>query len=369
MTFIVSLLFLSNHFRSVGSVFPFGWKKVGGGHTPAGCMQRFLKLAVEDVLGEKPDEQQPTAPSAPAPAATRPLPTAALPEAGSKGSAVGPAVVAAVGVEARGSAAVGTAASKPKAGDLTSQPGKASASRAPGPGSAASSSSAASSCKNAEGRATKSIKSAGKRTRPGVSDEAKRPAHLGQAAPAMMLASALVSSVHPEVLQAAMSAAVTSADGLAKRLVGASASGAAHRTRAARDGGRGSGSVSKTARGHCVAMAEGKGDGDVEMRHVDKPAAAGVQGDARKNLGPTANGLQGRAPSGTRAAAHAEGAGSLIEVERQASSAAAARAAVLSAAGLQARGLADLEEKRTETLVADLLEARFVCGCDFGGTL
>ena len=36
----------------------------------------------------------------------------------------------------------------------------------------------------------------------------------------------------------------------------------------------------------------------------------------------------------------------------------AARAAVLSLAGLQARGLAELEERRTEALMSDLLEAR-----------
>ncbi|CAM9848790.1 unnamed protein product, partial [Ectocarpus fasciculatus] len=38
--------------------------------------------------------------------------------------------------------------------------------------------------------------------------------------------------------------------------------------------------------------------------------------------------------------------------------ASAARAAVLSVAGLQARGLAEQEERRTEALLADLLEAR-----------
>lgn len=58
-------------------------------------------------------------------------------------------------------------------------------------------------------------------TRNDRSETGKRPDHLGPPSPALMLASALVSNVHPEVLEAAMTAATAAADEISRRSAGA----------------------------------------------------------------------------------------------------------------------------------------------------
>ncbi|CBN74738.1 Phasmid Socket Absent family member (psa-1) [Ectocarpus siliculosus] len=114
----------------------------------------------------------------------------------------------------------------------------------------------------------------------------------------------------------------------------------------------------------------GEEDGDVEMPDVKDltgPAPRSRPGEppavdtapVAANGGEAGAGEDGRvaaagAPGSRAAGGCASGSSSAGGLEL----ATAARAAVLSVAGLQARGLAEQEERRTEALLADLLEAR-----------
>lgn len=344
-------------------------QKVGGGHTPAACMQRFLNLAVEEALAEERDEQTSVVLSAQAPAALKSAAGASptmtpLPAAGSAGLGAGP--VAAVGVEVGANAStVATPAFSATGQDLSSRSGKSTQ-----PVSSTTREGGASGI-SAEGVRGDSGGTSASSTdfHRGIGDRAKRPARLGPAAPALMLASALVSNVHPEVLKAAMSAATTTADDVARRLAADAVRGGTTPQDSARGGGSlGDGVLDKTG----VMCTASRNDEDVEMRDVQNPAAstttaaaaAGGQGATRKSLTATANGR-------TDAISKEAGA-SVVERENcdagnkvagQAARTGAAQAAVLSVAGLQARGLAALEEGRTEALMSDLLEAR--CGAFF----
>lgn len=225
----------------------------------------------------------------------------------------------------------------------------------------------------------------------------KRPAYLPPAAPALVLASALVSSVHPEVLKAAMSAAIAAADEIASRSAGVwLSSGGEGWSSPPRSNTANEKHTRSSFRGvpHGTGEAYGlhdstgkKDDGDededVEMRDYGRPTAVAAAAQERQERDhppgtPTstrqlqhANGRRRRgmvytdARSDKSAPPTAEAGGWLgaddrseLTLERQAARSGAARAAVLSVAGLQARGLAELEDRRTEALVADLLEAR-----------
>lgn len=284
---------------------------VAGGRTPAACMRRFLTLAVEEVV--EGEDKKPAAPAS----------------ATEAGASVPPNEGGAFGSAANG-------------GGGTSASGAANQS-------------------GLRGRA-----------------EQQRPAHLGPAAPALVLASALVSNVHPEVLKAAMSAAADAADAVARRSVagvGATRDDASRgSSRVSGGGADGEGRGATAVERKRSRSRDEEEDEDIEMRDVDDaPAAAAVgsgKGDSSLRKGkdpdaitPVANG--GRTESGADTSQRKAGAagsggggggpGSVVGPELGS----AARAAVLSLAGLQARELAKQEERRTEALLADLLEARW----------
>lgn len=231
-------------------------------------------------------------------------------------------------------------------------------------------------------------------------NQEKRPAYLEQAPPALMLASALVSNVHPEVLKAAMSAATVAADDVARRSAASwICAGATQEQQQQRDavsgdadddGGSGDDTVCKGVDGTsdtAAGAAERHDEEDVEMSDAPTLATAAVSAgngkEAEKSKDPPsatdgrlnnatsqkASSMSGDLPTVVIEAARVKsgeggegGEGGLSgqeEAERMAARAGAARAAVLSFAGLQARGLAELEERRTEALMADLLEARY----------
>lgn len=321
---------------------------MGGGRTAAACLKRFLDLAVEETLGEGPEEKAPTPPKPAPPSPSLSSTAGALPAAVSYPGAGPPSA----GAGSTGSAgaevgddgiAVSTATS------VDTVPGKDNSSRPekssiPPPPPLAGSAGSAAKGSRGDGDGV----GAGTSTRSAAlgqalaADGAKyRRAHPGQASPSLMLASALVSNVHPEVLAAAMSAA------------SAAAAEVARRSAAARlDGVEGQHGV----------------DEDVEMRDIVDPAAGAAVG-AVAGAAVTAGGLNakeecvgatssrrkgGASQASSSLSSEGGGGGSGVGVEMVG----AARAAVLSLAGLQARGLAELEDRRTEALVADLLEAR-----------
>lgn len=309
-------------------------------------MRRFLNLAVEELLVEDREEEKSRQPSATAKSAAPAFgvvpPATPAPEAGPTGDAAHAAVMA-VGVDVSPALSTGdTAAATPMSLDAPT----------PGEDLVSSQKPDASKPSVASGASTGTDKGVHR----SVGDrERKRPAYLGPETPALMLASALVSSVHPEVLEAAMSAAVAAADDVARRSAAAAAPRAPGGVTDDRVGvqGGGGGHLSGVAGGRRLEGAEGRNDDeDVEMRDVVKQAGGG-RGGRIKEAGPGAY-----VASGGRESGEAVKEKSGVEVERQASRAGAARAAVLSVAGLQARGLAELEERRTEMLVSDLVEAR-----------
>ncbi|CAM9285580.1 unnamed protein product [Ectocarpus sp. 13 AM-2016] len=313
-------------------------RQVAGGRTPAECMQRFLSLAVEDVVqgNEKP------------PAA---VPAAAAAAAAGTGATVEEATgsTAAAGGWG-GAAAAGQQAAT--AGGISSNGNTASG----------------------EGKDAGTTADQG-RSHDRLNQQQERPEYLGPEVPALVLASALVSSVHPEVLKAAMSAAAEAADAIA------AAATANH------DRDRGfppTGGSSGGERAGVAAAVEASGsrpdeeDGDVEMPDVkdlagpaprsrpgeppavDTAPVAANGGGAGAGAGEDGRVAAAGAP-GSRVARGCAGGGSSASLSSSAGGlelATAARAAVLSVAGLQARGLAEQEERRTEALLADLLEAR-----------
>lgn len=308
-------------------------------------MRRFLNLAVEELLVEDREEEKQRRPSATAkfaaPAVGVVPPTTPAPEAGPMGDAAHAAVMA-VGVDVSPALSTGdTVAATPMSLD------------APTPGEDLVSMQKPDASKRSIGSGAST--GADKGVHRSVGDrERKRPAYLGPEAPALMLASALVSSVHPEVLEAAMSAAVAAADDVARRSAAAAAPRAPggvtdDRVGVQRGGG---GHLPGVAGGRRLEGAEGRNDEDVEMRDV----VTQTGGEGRERIKEA--GLGTAVASGGREADEAVEEESGVEVERQATRAGAARAAVLSVAGLQARGLAELEERRTEMLVSDLVEAR-----------
>lgn len=318
-------------------------RQVAGGRTPAECMQRFLSLAVEDVIqgNEKPPAAVPAAAAASAGAGAT-VEEAATTRAGGGGGTAG-----AAGQQA---ATAGGSSSNGNSAGAASGEGK-DAGTTPDQG--------------------------GSRGRPNQQQE--RPDYLGPTVPALVLASALVSSVHPEVLKAAMSAAADAADAAA---AAATANHDRDRTfppDGGSSGGEGAGVAAAVEGGSSRPREE---DGDIEMPDVKDlagpaPRSRPAEQPAEDTAPVTANG--GRAASdtgagedggvatgtpGSRGARDSFGSDSSSSLSSSAAGgielASAARAAVLSVAGLQARGLAEQEERRTEALLADLLEARYV---------
>lgn len=300
---------------------------------------------MEDKEKEKSTRPSAAAKSA-APAVGVVPPTAPAPEAGSTSDAAHAAVMA-VGVDVPPALSTGDAvAATPMSLDAPAPVKGLVSSQKPG----ASKPSIAS---DASTVADKGVhRNVGDRAR-------KRPAYLGPETPALMLASALVSSVHPEVLEAAMSAAVAAADDVARRSAAAAAAPRAPGGVTGDPVRRGGvGCLTGVAGGRRLEGAEGRDDDeDVEMRDVevrDVVKQTGGEGSLRIKEA----GIGAAVTSGGRKAGEAIEGESGVEVERQATRAGAARAAVLSVTGLQARGLAELEERRTEMLVSDLVEAR-----------
>lgn len=301
-------------------------RQVGGGRTPGACMKRFLDLAVEEVVKGGDDEKKRSAPA-------------------SSGGA--------------------TAA-------------------------AASSANASASASDSNGKGA-GVGQGGSRNRKRGQEkqhqQPQRPPHLGQAVPALVLASTLASNVHPEVLMAAMAAATEAADALARRSAAATPAGAAtanQQSSTGRGGLWGGSSSGGTAGVAAAAVAALKGesyggddqDEDVEMRDVGDGGAAtagsgqGVLSQEGAVPGKVANGEKRETGAGTTPQREGPDASPAWDFGRGGSVgsvsvgglelAGAARATVLSVAGLHARGLAEQEDRRTEALLADLLEARWV---------
>lgn len=316
-------------------------QQVAGGRTPAACMKRFLNLAVEEVVKGN-DEKKPSAAVPPVPA------------------------------DATG-------------GISTAETGSTTAAPSRGITSASDSS-----CKGVG--VDHGGLSARKREQESEHQQPRRPPHLGQAVPALVLASRLASNVHPEVLMAAMSAATKAADNLARRSAAATpaataiqrSSGGLQRCSSS-SSGIGVGGVGAVAAAALKGVSWSDQDKDAEMRDVEAGGFAGsatvTAGSGQSLLssaretGPrtVANGGQGERGAGTPphqqvtnvSSAVPKAAwdfGSLSSVGSASVGglelAGAARATVLSVAGLHARGLAEAEDRRTEALLADLLEAR-----------
>lgn len=303
--------------------------KVGGGRTPTACMRQFLNLAVEDVLKEEEDEEGlETVQGAGSPRASLSK-TGDLLEEGSKEAASDFNPIVSAGASTEGGK-LPTPDTLPRGEDIPTQSWKPEPTSAPYAGSSSGNvGSGEFHCDRRKGSARMNVTEVDKGSCRKGSDRGKRQARIGQTAPALVLASALVSSVHPEVLRAATSAAAAAAKDVARRSV--------------------------------VSPGTGLHDDFVVMREVAAKGVDGGQTQARKGVDAIANGWKGRGSMEAHTSgpwARDEGSNLLIEVDRRASRAAAARAAVLSVAGLQARGLAEQEDRRTEALIADLLEAR-----------
>lgn len=299
--------------------------KVGGGRTPTACMRQFLNLAVEDVLKDEEDEEGlETGQGAGSPQASSTL------EGGSKEAAADFDPKVGAGASTEGGK-LPTPDKLPRGEDIPTQSGKPDLTSAPYAGSSSGNfGSGEFHGDRGKGSARRNVTEAGRGSCRKASDRGERQARMGQAAPALVLASALVSSVHPEVLRAATSAAAAAAEDVARRS-GASPGAGLH--------------------------------DDFVMREVAAKEADGGRTQVRRGVDSAANGRKGRGSMEAHTSvpwARDEGSSLLTEVDRRASRAAAARAAVLSVAGLQARGLAEQEDRRTEALIADLLEAR--CG-------
>lgn len=284
--------------------------RVAGGRTPSGCMKRFLALAVEEVVGEDGKVSAPPAKAA---------------------SAAGGSPA-----DAESTAGAGSGASMSFGGG--------------GKGAGAGEGGLQGLARQQQGR----------------QQQQERPAHLGQAVPALVLASALVSTVHPEVLSAAMAAAAEAVDGVVHRsAVTASSKGS---------GRGGAGSSSSGDGGDVALVAEMKGgcrgaaeEPDVEMRDAEDvagmaPGTAAVSNGEQRGTRTGAPKPGQHAPALPRAA-HDSGGGDPAAGVVGLELSGAARAAVLSVAGLQARSLAEQAERRTEELLSDLLEARWEPGC------
>lgn len=323
--------------------------QVGGGRTPAACMKRFLNLAVEEVVRGDSEKKPPVpAPSVPA----------AFPG--------GPTFAEASSTTASASSGC-TSASDNNGNGAGVDPG--------------------------------GLRNRHRQQLP------RRPPHLGQAVPALVLASTLASNVHPKVLMAAMSAATKAADRLARCPAVATPATAAV-TANGRSGSKGSPRVCSSSSGGgggtggvaaaaAVALKGGSCGGDdpdqdVEMRDVEDGGAApsaaatagsgqGVPSLAVKETCPSTVANGGQRERGAATPPQEEGPNVSPAVPRAAwdsgssstvgsasvgglELAGAARATMLSVAGLHARGLAEQEDRRTEALLADLLEARWVNG-------
>eukprot|EP00903_Cladosiphon_okamuranus_P012654 g11837.t1 len=293
--------------------------RVAGGRTPAACMKRFLTLAVEEVV---PEDEKVSASAAP----ESPAKTGSAAAAGTSGDA--------------GSTTAGAGSSS-------------SMSAGGGKGVGATD----------EGRLRGLPKQQQQQQQ--QSQQQQRPSHLGQAVPALVLASALVSTVHPEVLAAAMAAATEAVDGVVRRSSATNKGGGD--SGSSRPGSSNS-SFASGKRGFAAEMEGGgrhPGDGeeaDVEMLDVED-GASGTNGEGITSTTATiSNGGQRRlaavaTPKLGRERLSGGGGGGSASVAGL-ELAGAARAAVLSVAGLQARALAEQEERRTEALLSDLLEAR-----------
>lgn len=350
-------------------------QRVGGGRSPVACMRQFLNLAVEETLAaelpqETDEESRGSFRMSPPPRRRAELPentmnagvpsdvddVAQRPPPESSAAADG-------GGDGTASGSTVTCASSTGSGKQQQQHQEQQQPRR----------------KNMSGShpETLDVKAARKGgealTRPGIRDSGvdDLPIHLGPASPALVLASSLISNVHPEVLKAAMAAASAAAEDLARR----SAVGAASSSRDAvstpgnNSSGQDLGTRSSPGPSHSNTRGYAyrhEGDGDVEMRNSVAPTSGAyavpkqLEVNGRRS-GDGANGENFSFPSPTRDSGQwrrGGGGGSTNDGSQTTTASSAARAAVLSAAGLQARGLAEAEDRRTEALVGDLLEAR-----------
>ena len=291
-------------------------------------MRQFLSLAVEEVLEEQEDDQR-TAPvggEAPLPSGSK---TDTFPDTGSKGSADHPVAKGGAGADGVAVKILGVSPTDQDTPQAVKTAGE------PDPPAGSGSTDGLDASRDSDRQV-------------GVRGEG--PARLGPTAPALMLASVLASSVHPEVVRAATCAATAAAEDVGSRSGARPPSGtAAMRNDSVRIDCRfGTSSITESS-----TWPLGLG-----------PDAEPWQG--RRDLDTTANGRRdGGSPEAHDFAPWAwkEDSGPSDEVDRRVSRAAAARAAVLSVAGLQARGLAEQEDRRTEALIADLLEARWDLVC------
>lgn len=337
-------------------------QRVGGGRSPVECMRQFLNLAVEETLaaevqrGQGTDEGSqgssrlsPTRRSAELPEKT--ASTGAPSDVDGVAQRLPPESSAAADGGGDGAASGSTVACASNTGS-----GKQQEQQQPRRNNMSGS--------HPETSDVETVRKGGEvLTRPGIRDGSVDglPIHLGPASPALVLASSLISDVHPEVLKAAMAAASAAAEDLARRP-----------TSSSRDPGSAVGKNSLGTRSspglphsntHGYAYGHG-GDGDVEMR--DSLAATSGTYAAAKQLeangrrsGGGVNGEFCSLPSSTRDSGQlTRGGGGCLTGDGSTTASSAARAAVLSAAGLRARGLAEVEDRRTEALVGDLLEAR-----------
>lgn len=292
-------------------------------------MRQFLNLAVEDVLKEEEgDEGLEQGAGSPRASLSK---TGDLLEGGSKEAAADFNPKVGVGASTEGGK-LPTPDTLPRGEDVPTQSRKPELTSAPYAGSSSGNvGSGEFHGDRGKGGVRMSVTEVGRGSCRKASGRGKHQARIGQAAPALVLASALVSSVHPEVLRAATSAAAAAAEEVARRSV--------------------------------VSPGTSLHDDFVVMREVAAKEAEGGQTQPRRGVDSAVNGRKGRGSMEAHTSgpwARDEGSSLLPEVDRRASRAAAARAAVLSVAGLQARGLAEQEDRRTEALIADLLEAR--CG-------
>lgn len=398
-------------------------KKVGSGRSPVACMHRFLNLAVEETLAEHGREEEEAVSVMPPPLRKTP----AVPEKSATATAGGNTLssdgitppselAAAVAAAAAAAAAEAVAAASSEEGG-SAEDGSASAvvvssdsqypSASPSTGGVASekhpgnmtpsSHTTSAAIAATDGGASinpvvkKNIGSGG--SGGGISPARKAgaaqkhgksrnirgkslPIHRGPSSPALVLATSLISNVHPEVLSAAMAAAAAATDVIARRSTAAgdlpSASGSTSQGQNKRP--------FSLAHGSVCGYGYGDEDDDVEMQDYAGSAAAAVARGGGSGGGGHAstkrlelNGrwsgegaigerylpspLPTREPNqrGGRMGDENDGA---LELDREATASSAARAALLSVAGLQARNLAEVEDRRTESLVSDLLEAR-----------
>lgn len=363
--------------------------EVGNGYTPAECMQRFLNIAVEDTLADLEQEKDTRVGESSAPSETSTEPpsvstSGALAGAGGgeipgipgSGTTQGASAAASSSLQgpdlgaapppsttddaaARGMSGSGDAA--PASDGITSQRVSPHTPVGVGPGSAGRSFGQAAVGSTGVNRRTGNggggigARASLRATSGHNHGSSRRPGHLGPESPALMLASALVSSVHPKVLEAAMSAATAAADELSRESADMWFASRSHKsTFLAR---RSPGSTSCVS-SQPAGLVDEKVESTVQQPqpHYGRPPVANgrAEGDSLANMGGAAHakGREGGEWAGVDDDAKP------VDMERRAARFGAARAAVLSAAGLQARGLAELEERRTEALLADLLEAR-----------